>query len=291
MSNDRLTATVDTFGAELSSLTTADGSEWLWQGDPNSWSGRAPVLFPVVGRSPEGLVSVSGRAFPMSSHGFARESRFDVVENNRTRCRLQLVDTPATRLSFPFAFRLDVSFVLDEATLGVAVEVANTGEVTLPCSFGLHPGFVWPLPGTAGLPHFVVLDDQAEPPARRLDDRGLMLPDIESPVFRNGRLPLRSETFERGAVFHEGGWGSVVRFGVANGPMVKLETRGFPNLGLWTRPGARFLCIEPCLGLPPIAGTGNPLDARPGTMLIPSGGQISAQTRITPIPNGNMPGP
>ncbi len=289
MSDGRLAVAVDTFGAELASLKTPDGSEWLWQGDPTFWSGRAPVLFPVVGRSPEGRVSIGGESYPMGSHGFARDSAFAVVDADAARCRLRLTDSPATRKSFPFAFALDLVFALDGGTFTVEGRIANTGDVALPCSLGLHPAFAWPLPGAAGRPHVVALDSQSEPPARRLDGDGLTLPEAEPSVFRKGRMALRPESFDRGAVFHEGGWGRGVTFGVEGGPEIRIETEGFPYLGLWSRPGAPFLCIEPCAGLAPVAGTGDALDDRPGLTHIPPGGQFSARMAVTPIPAGNLP--
>ncbi|MBQ2308518.1 MAG: aldose 1-epimerase family protein, partial [Clostridia bacterium] len=42
--NEHLTATVSTLGAELQSLCDKDGKEYIWQGDPAVWSGRAPIL-------------------------------------------------------------------------------------------------------------------------------------------------------------------------------------------------------------------------------------------------------
>ncbi len=37
-------------GAELQSIQDADGTEYLWQGDPAYWPDRAPNLFPYVVR-------------------------------------------------------------------------------------------------------------------------------------------------------------------------------------------------------------------------------------------------
>ena len=42
--NRQLTVALETLGAELFSLRTPDGAEWLWQGDPKYWEGRAPIL-------------------------------------------------------------------------------------------------------------------------------------------------------------------------------------------------------------------------------------------------------
>ena len=36
-------------GAQLSTLRDREGRELLWDGDPAVWTGRAPLLFPIVG--------------------------------------------------------------------------------------------------------------------------------------------------------------------------------------------------------------------------------------------------
>ena len=66
-------------GAELQSIVTSDGASWLWNGDAKWWSGRAPLLFPVVGKSPANTVTIEGKSYPMQPHGFARRSSFDIA--------------------------------------------------------------------------------------------------------------------------------------------------------------------------------------------------------------------
>ena len=48
--NDFLRVSVDDTGAQLMAITAADGTEYLWNGDSAYWGGRAPNLFPYVGR-------------------------------------------------------------------------------------------------------------------------------------------------------------------------------------------------------------------------------------------------
>ena len=43
--NDALTVDIDSMGAQLASVRTPDGTEYLWQGDPDIWARRAPILF------------------------------------------------------------------------------------------------------------------------------------------------------------------------------------------------------------------------------------------------------
>ena len=47
-----LTAVTESFGGELVSLRDESGTEYIWSGAAPYWSGRNPVLFPIVGRLP-----------------------------------------------------------------------------------------------------------------------------------------------------------------------------------------------------------------------------------------------
>lgn len=48
LSNDSISIKVSTAGGSFTSIE-AGGREYLWQGDPAVWSGRAPICFPICG--------------------------------------------------------------------------------------------------------------------------------------------------------------------------------------------------------------------------------------------------
>ena len=77
LASEHLACTVDPLGAELQSLTGRDGRQWLWDGDPHYWSGRAPILFPIVGMLAGGAFRWQGRRYALESMalpGAARSS-------------------------------------------------------------------------------------------------------------------------------------------------------------------------------------------------------------------------
>src|SRR5438132_9837417 len=100
-----IAAIIKADGAELCSLRNADGLELLWQAGPE-WPRHSPVLFPIVGRLKNDRLHHRGKSYPMTQHGFARDQRFDWVEQEAASCRLVLADNDATRARYPFAFRL-----------------------------------------------------------------------------------------------------------------------------------------------------------------------------------------
>ena len=58
--NSELSVSVSTLGAELMSVSGKGGTEFLWNGDKNVWSGRAPLLFPICGGLKDGKYIYEG---------------------------------------------------------------------------------------------------------------------------------------------------------------------------------------------------------------------------------------
>lgn len=182
LTNEFCRAEIFALGAELVRLQDATGADWLHDGDPAWWSGRAPLLFPMVGRAKGDHIRVDGRLFPLPQHGFARRATFAVVEAGPDRAVLRLSASGETLVSYPFAFRLDVAYALAGATLNVAATVANEDDKPMPFSLGFHPAFRWPLPGGKGA-HEVRFERPEPAPIRRLTD-GLLDPQ----TFQTRRL-------------------------------------------------------------------------------------------------------
>lgn len=280
--NGTLSAAVSTHGAELASIRTADGAEWLWQGDPAWWTGRAPVLFPIVGRVENGIITVGGRPYPITTHGFARGSDFDVAESKPEALRLRLVDSDATRTQYPFAFRLDLVFAVEGGTLIARAEVTNAGTGRMPFSLGFHPAFRWPLPGGEGMPHRVRLEKPEEPPTVRLGEKLMTAPGHQPTVFRNGRYAPAAGDFAGDAVILDGLASRAATFGVDGGPEVAVTFADFPTLGIWQKPGAPYLCLEPWQGLTPLLGASEAIEDRPGIVWLEPGATRSFTMTITP---------
>ena len=67
--NEALKVVIDNHGAELHSIQTLDGTEYLWQGDPAVWNGQAPNLFPYVARLTDQKYTFEGKEYSMRFTG------------------------------------------------------------------------------------------------------------------------------------------------------------------------------------------------------------------------------
>jgi galactose mutarotase-like enzyme len=279
MSNGTLSATVKADGAELCSLRDAAGVEMLWQATP-TWPRHAPVLFPIVGRLKDDTLRHEGKSFRLTQHGFARDRRFAWLGRSATACRLVLHEDADTRTMYPFAFRLEIAFALDDDALEQRFTVTNPGREVLPASLGAHPGFAWPLAEGVEKPAHVL--EFAEPetaPVHRLTNG--LLQSVAAPNPIAGRtLALEPALFAADAIILPLPASRSVRYSAPGAPAVELAWDGFRQLGIWSRDGGDFVCIEPWYGTASPEDFDGEFSAKPGLMLIPPGERRTLSLRI-----------
>ncbi|UZK65011.1 aldose 1-epimerase family protein [Sphingomonas sp. M1-B02] len=282
IASDALSAAINPFGAELSHLRDAKGRELMTDADPAFWSGRAPLLFPIVGRLVGDRYRLEGKEYALPQHGFARRQPFELVEQAPDRARFRLGDNDATRAVFPFAFTLDADFSLMGATLAIDVTVTNSGDVPMPASFGFHPAFAWPLPFGRSRGEHRILFEKPEPAELSAIVLGGWIDDHGWPSPLEGReLPLSDALFERDALV----WGRLesesVSYDGGEGPGLEIGFAGMPKLGIWTKPGARFLCIEPWHGIADPIGFDGEIWDKPGILRFEPGQARSFGMQVT----------
>ena len=272
IASDRLSAAICPLGAELQWLKDADGRDLLWDGDPAFWTGRAPILFPVVGVVRDGVIRVNGRAYPMAKHGFARRRTFALVDQSATAATFRLEADAETLAAYPFRFRLDLRFAIEGAALSIGAELSNPMDRPLPASFGFHPAFRWPLPGSGDRSEHRVMFDQAEAaPNRRIGGDGLLRAAPEPTPVDGRTLALADSLFEDDALIFDRLSSRGLTYGPPSGPSLRVEFPGMPLLGIWTKPGAGFLCIEPWQGIADPTGYGGEYRDKPGVIEVAPG--------------------
>lgn len=275
----RLAASVRAHGAELCALR-ADGRDLLWGGQA-PWPRHSPVLFPIVGRLVEDTAWVNGRPYRMTQHGFARDCTFRWLERDETGCRLELVDTPDTRARYPFAFSLVIEYRIENGVLAVRYCVTNPDAThVLPASLGAHPAFVWPLvPDVAKDRHVIEFDQPESAPVRRVSG-GLLLPDsFPTPV--HGRvLHLDESLFAADALILDQLASRGLTYRIPGGTGLRLTWEGFSELGIWMKPGADFVCIEPWYGMASPVGFEGEFSTRPGVFHLQPGQEWRAGWQV-----------
>jgi len=264
---------VSTLGAEMQNLRDGDGRSLQWDGDPAVWSGRAPLLFPIVGELAGGRYRWNGREYALARHGFARGSVFDVVTHDARSATLRLAASDATRAVYPFEFALDLAYAIDGATLSIAASIANHGAAPMPASIGFHPAFRWPLPyGEPRDDHAIVFEHDEPEPMRRLDRDGLLEAQTQPTPIVGRTLALRDSLFEHDALIFDRLTSRRLSYGARRGPRLSIRFDDLPMLGVWTKPqAAGFICIEPWQGVADPTGFDGDLGQKPGIVMIDAG--------------------
>jgi galactose mutarotase-like enzyme len=273
IASEDMWAKIHCFGAELWRLQDAEGRDLLWDGDPVWWAGRAPLLFPIVGRLPDDRFEHDGAAFELPRHGFARRRAFELVSQDETHARFRLAADAETRAAYPFDFVLEVAYEIRGPELRATARLANTGPAPMPATFGFHPAFRWPLPGAGERGrHAIEFAEDERGPLRRLDAAGLLGPEPHPNPVDQRRLLLRDDFFTDDALIFERPASRSLRYAGEAGPSLTISWEGLPHLGVWTKPGAPYICIEPWHSLPAEAAEAGELSARPGLLALPPDG-------------------
>ena len=282
ISNSVLSVTVKRHGAELSSLKAADGTEYLWQADPAVWGRHAPLLFPIVGKLTNGRYILEGKRYEMSQHGFARDMDFELVEASECALTYRLQATAATRKQYPFEFSLIRHYRLAGDVLEVSTEVTNPGDKVMPFSIGEHPGFALNWREGDRVEDYALQFEKSERlDTHLLDSNGLVSDQTERVLANKTVLPLRRDLFDRDAlIFLKIRSKKVKLCSRRHSRNLTVEFPGYPYLGIWAKPGAPFVCIEPWYGHADPANHDGEILNKPGIIKLEPGATFACVWRV-----------
>ena len=252
LENDILKVTINHFGAELSSLVKKEtGVEYMWNADEAFWKRSAPVLFPIVGSLKNKEFVYEGTAYPMGQHGFARDMEFSLVSNDGSEAWFSLNSDDSTYEKYPFAFTLEIGYVLSGNTLKVIWKVVNEDEKKMYFSIGGHPAFMCPL-NQEGVQtdYFITFDTEKDLTYSKLSENGLVYKKDNVLATNGGKMQVTEHLFDEDALVIEGGQAQKVSLCKPDGSTYLTVAFDAPLFGLWSpaKKNAPFICIEPWYG-------------------------------------------
>lgn len=267
--NEKLIAGISLHGAELSRLFLKDAQqEVLWNADGKYWARHAPVLFPNVGKYFKGALTHKGMDYPEGQHGFARDCEFVCTIQESDRAVFILESNEDTLKRYPFPFRLEIGYELEDAGIKVMWKVLNIGNETMYFTIGGHPAFNVPvLDGTKFTDYYLYFEGKDSLDYKLLDKAsGCIIADSREVLpLENSMYQLREGMFDNDAlVFDDGQIDKVAILYPDKKPYITMECAGFPNFGIWSKPGAPFVCLEPWQGRTDNAGFEGEISTKPG---------------------------
>ena len=253
LKNDFLTVKVNSFGAELNSITNNEDSEFIWQADPEVWKRHAPVLFPIVGRLKDDHYFVYGKEYQMSQHGFARDQEFELDSQTDTKLVLSLTTSAASLEKYPYHFKLRIVYQLIKDTIQVSYLVDSMEESEdMYFSIGAHPGFNVPFDRGLNFEDYKVQVAPAESRTR--------IPLVGSQVDLNNEVKVENQDFnmsreyfvDDAVIYRLNEPAEVTIDSDKSGHRVILDTGNAKFFGMWStypNDNGKFMCIEPWWGI------------------------------------------
>ena len=281
--NECLKLTAKSSGAELVSIkNTFTNKEYLWQGDPEFWGRRAPILFPIVGKVNGNKYKIEGNTYNLPQHGFARDMHFERIDQQDNTLTYLLKSNEETLKVYPFKFELTVTYKLDKNKVVVSYEVKNTDDKNIWFSIGAHPAFNCPLEKNETINDYYLEFEKTENADACVLKDGLITEKM-IPVLKNtNKLQLSTELFENDALIFKNLRSSIVKLkSNKSGHEVIVDFTGFPYLAFWSKSGgAPFVCIEPWYGIADTVGYSGEFKEKDGIKNLAKGKKFNSEYTI-----------
>jgi galactose mutarotase-like enzyme len=273
--NKFLTVNINRLGAELCSVIDSEGTEFIWQAG-EVWPKHAPNLFPIVGSLLDHEYTYQGETYSLSHHGFARNKNFELLHQSEHSVCLVLQHDEETLHSYPFKFTFLITYTLEANNLSQTFRVINDDDRTLPVSFGGHPGF-----NASPINDFEIIFSEKEfIKSNQLS--GPYINENEIDIIQTDRISIDKTIFDNDALIFQGLNSKEVSLQKKNSTYaVKMNIDEFPYLGIWAKPGAPYVCLEPWQGLADYLDHNKNIEHKKGIILLPFGEEIEKIFRMT----------
>lgn len=251
LENEFIKVSIDAKGAQLSSFyNKTTGLEQLWQADPNVWPWHAPNLFPIVGGLVNNELLIDGIPREMARHGFARHSEFVLLKSDDEQAVFSLPGSEKLRAVYPYKFDFEVMYMLIDNALRVTYKVINLDKRPIYFSVGGHPAFNVPFYSHESYEdYYLEFETEEKLHTHLISPDGLFSGETEPVPFDGNKLWLTKSIFDNDAlVFKNLKTREVTIKSKNHSESLSVEFPHFNYLGIWAKPGAPFVCIEPWLG-------------------------------------------
>lgn len=242
--NANFTLAVKEMGAELNSLKSKKtGFEYIWCGDDNIWYGQSPILFPIIGRLLDDKYTLDGKEYTMAKHGIVRKKPFKLVDSTKDSLTFVQTDDNESFEYYPYHFELKVEFKLTDTGLKVTHTVTNNDEKNMYYSFGAHPAF------NCEIGDYLEFSNDSELLTERIDHESILI-DEKFPVkMSDNKIELTKTLFENDALILSDFKSKNIKIKSNKHNRVISFDFDSPFLGIWAKPNAPYVCIEPWWGV------------------------------------------
>ena len=276
LSNSQISVEIKTLGAELCSIKNKLNREFMWEGNPNFWGKHSPILFPIVGTLKNNTFYHNNTKYTLTRHGFARDMDFELIEKTEDSATFSIQSNSETLLNYPFEFELQIQYTLINTTVELDYKVVNKDNSEIPFSIGAHPAFALP----SNFENYSLDFEKVEPLEYTLLENDLVSQQIEKIHTDTNRVPLTYELFKRDALIFKKLQSNSLTIIEEEKPILKVHFQDFPSLGIWTKVGAPFICIEPWFGYSDTTESNGNLFEKEGVIVLEANAKFQAKFSI-----------
>lgn len=235
---------VKEMGAELTSFQSKTSDfEFIWSGNTDIWYGQSPILFPIIGRLLDDKYTLNGKEYEMPKHGIVRKKPFALIDKTENSLTFRQSDDEESIKAYPFSFDLDVKFTITDNGLKVDHTVHNKNNSIMYYSFGAHPAF------NCNIGDYFEFETDEVLETERIDHESILI-DEKFPVEINDRkLVITNNLFDNDALILSGYNSKSITLKSNNNSREIKFNFDSPLLGIWAKPGAPYVCIEPWWGV------------------------------------------
>lgn len=279
--NDKLQVEILSLGAQMCSIKDAEGTEYLWQGNPKYWEDMAPNLFPYIARMTDKKYTVYGNTYEMDIHGFAKDTVFEANQISEEHIIFSISDSEETRKQYPFAFVFEVDYRLEGNKLLITYGVKNRDDKTMYFGVGGHPGFNVPIEEGLEFEDYYLEFDTDED-AERVgfsEDCFVTGNNVRYDLADGKKISLHHNLFDDDAIILTNMSKGVKLTSDKGKKSIHVSYPDMPYLGFWHWPktDAPYICIEPWSSLPSRKGIVEDLTTQPGLVCLEPGNEYQNQ--------------
>ncbi|MDN3493081.1 aldose 1-epimerase family protein [Winogradskyella bathintestinalis] len=283
--NTLLQINIKNKGAELCNMTSVKhNTEFIWQANPKIWASHAPNLFPIIGSLKNDTYTYNNKFYQMPKHGFVRHNDdFTIKNRTETSITFSLVSNDALYKIYPFLFSFEITYTLLNNQLTINHTVTNADDKTLYFSLGGHPAFNCPISNDELYTDYYLEFEHSEDTTSYLLNRisGLITNQTKL-IFKEGnKINLQPDLFNEDALIFKDLNSRIVSLKhKTKGKILALKFKDFKQLGIWAKPNAPYVCIEPWLGIADNETTDQKIENKEGILSLDAGATFEASYSI-----------
>ncbi len=280
LKNDCLKVDILEKGAEIRSVLGANGTQFMWDANPDVWAQSAPVMFPVCGGLRDDKYILNGKEYTLGKHGFAKLCDFEVIGHTDEKAVFCLRSNEESKKCFPFDYDFTITYTLVKNSIYVSYEVLNRGNDTMYFSFGGHEAYACP----EGIEEYSVVFAK-NVTLKSLVLNGNLLEYKTNTVLENSnKLDLKEDFFAIDAlVFDKVDFNKATLVHRNSSKKITVNFEGFKTFMLWTRPNGagKYICLEPWCNAPDFVDSDYDFTKKDGVMALNAYGSLSKTHKIT----------